>query len=362
VNGLTVFRKHVAGWFLSLLLLTGQATLFSAVGFAQLPNETIDLKQFRVYPGGQTVGVKIKTVGVLVVGHHALAQRKTSPAELAGLQLGDVIRAVNGKPVKNGTEFQALIQQYGKPNQVLRLDVMRNGSMRQVSVLPLYDESVRQYRIGVYVRDTAAGIGTLTFYSTQYKVYGALGHLITDMDTNTPLTVERGEIVPARVTSIIRGERGQPGEKRAAIVTDRPPIGNVEKNSAFGIFGELAGGPADGLYDKPLPVATRAEVHVGKAEMLTVVGGQKVERYAIEIVRAERQPHPETRGLVIRVTDPRLLAQSGGIVQGMSGSPIVQDGKLVGAVTHVFVNDPTSGYGCYLEWMLNEAGLHAQAG
>ncbi|MGV3464176.1 MAG: SpoIVB peptidase, partial [Heyndrickxia sp.] len=190
------------------------------------------------------------------------------------------------------------------------------------------------------------------------KKYGALGHVISDMDTKKPIVVEDGQIVKSTVTSIEKGSNGNPGEKLARFSSDREVIGDIKQNSPFGIFGNLHKVIKNGKYDKPLPIALSDQVKEGPAKILTVVNGDKVEAFDIEVVSTIPQKFPATKGMIIKVTDPKLLEKTGGIVQGMSGSPIIQDGKLIGAVTHVFVNDPTSGYGVHIEWMLNKAGIN----
>jgi stage IV sporulation protein B len=197
----------------------------------------------------------------------------------------------------------------------------------------------------------------MTFFHPESKKYGALGHVISDMDTKKPIVVEDGEIVRSTVTSIEKGSHGDPGEKLARFSSDKETIGNITRNSPFGIFGELHKGMKNGVMDKAMPILLSHQVKEGPAQILTVVDSDEVQLFDIEIVSTIPQKFPATKGMVIKVTDPKLLEKTGGIVQGMSGSPIIQDGKLVGAVTHVFVNDPTSGYGVHIEWMLNEAGI-----
>jgi len=234
---------------------------------------------------------------------------------------------------------------------------MRNDKELTTSLNPAYDQQDRAWRLGLYIRDSAAGVGTLTFYAPDHGVYGALGHIITDMNTQTPIVVGSGQILQSSVTSISKSESGEPGEKRAHFLKEGKTLGNIERNTNFGIFGKMSQNPEHSLYEKPIPVAFSEEVKEGPAEILTVVEGQRVERFKVEIVHVSKQSAPETKGLVIRITDPRLVEKTGGIVQGMSGSPILQNGKLIGAVTHVFVNDPKSGYGCFIEWMLQDAGI-----
>ncbi|RDE31756.1 SpoIVB peptidase [Parageobacillus thermoglucosidasius] len=329
---------------------------------AGVPVKQVDVKvlpSLKVIPGGQSIGVKLNTVGVLVVGYHLVETEngKKSPGELAGIKVGDMITGINGKKIENMDDLSPFIEEAGKIGKPLQLQVLRDQHSFTTKLVPLKDKHDHAYRIGLYIRDSAAGIGTMTFYDPVSKKYGALGHVISDMDTKKPIVVQNGQIMKSTVTSIEKGSSGNPGEKLARFSSDREVIGNITDNSPFGIFGTLSKPVDNGIFTKPIPVALSSQVKEGPAKMLTVVENDKVEPFDIEIVSTIPQKFPATKGLVIRVTDPRLLKKTGGIVQGMSGSPIIQNGKLVGAVTHVFVNDPTSGYGVHIEWMLHEAGI-----
>jgi stage IV sporulation protein B len=317
------------------------------------------LKNFRVIPGGQSIGVKINTVGVLVVGHHQVdtQEGKLSPGELAGIKVGDMITEINGKKIEKMTDVASYVQDAGKSGTPLNIVLNRENEKINTKLKPLLDKDEQTYKLGLYIRDSAAGIGTMTFYHPETRKYGALGHVISDMDTKKPIVVEDGQIVRSTVTSIEKGSNGDPGEKLARFSSDREVIGNIQRNSPFGIFGTLNKEIKNGIMDKPLPIALSHQVKEGPAQILTVVNDDKVDLFDIEIVSTIPQKFPATKGMVIKVTDPKLLEKTGGIVQGMSGSPIIQNGKVVGAVTHVFVNDPTSGYGVHIEWMLNEAGI-----
>jgi stage IV sporulation protein B len=331
--------------------------------FGKLPIKTVKVSvvpDLKVIPGGQTIGVKIQSDGILVVGHHLVqisADKKSSPGEQADVRLGDLIIKMNGQAIKEVSKVAEIVNQAGKSNEPIELVIRRDGKTFKTSVIPALDEKDQVYRLGVYIRDSAAGVGTLTFYAPGHHTYGALGHVITDMDTRTPIVPRGGEIVHSSVSSISKSLSGEPGEKRAHFFKEHLILGNIRKNTQFGIFGKMDRFPDYGNSNQAIPVAFASEVKEGPAEILTVVDGQKVERFKIEIVHAAKQPTPATKGLIIKITDPVLLERTGGIVQGMSGSPIIQDGKLVGAVTHVFVNDPASGYGCYMEWMLRDAGI-----
>lgn len=330
---------------------------------AGIPVKTVDievLKDFKVIPGGQSIGVKLNTLGVLVVGHHQIATEKgnLSPGEISGVQVGDIITAINGKPITKMQDVAPFVQEFEKNNKPLIVDIFRDNVKLTKQLSPLKDKNEKVFKLGLYIRDSAAGIGTMTFYHPQTRKYGALGHVISDMDTKKPIVVKDGQIVKSTVTSIEKGSNGNPGEKLARFAADREVIGNINRNSPFGIFGRLNRQVDNGVNDTPMPIALSNEVEEGPAEIYTVVNGNKVEKFDIEIISTIPQKFPATKGMVLKVTDKDLLSKTGGIVQGMSGSPIIQKGKVIGAVTHVFVNDPTSGYGVHIEWMLNEAGIN----
>ncbi|MFY4776249.1 SpoIVB peptidase [Metabacillus sp. RGM 3146] len=339
---------------------SGEAEL--VYDFAGFPVKRADVKvlpDLKVIPGGQSIGVKLNTMGVLVVGHHQIktADGKKSPGEIAGVQVGDIIKRINGKQIEKMSDVTPFIQNSGKTGEPLKLVLDRDAKELQTTLYPLKDTNDHAYRIGLYIRDSAAGIGTMTFFEPNSKKYGALGHVISDMDTKKPIVVDDGQIMRSTVTSIEKGSNGSPGEKLARFSSDHEVIGNIKKNTPFGIFGQLKQDMGGGFSDLAMPVALSNEVKKGPAKILTVVENDKVEEFDVEIVSTIPQKFPATKGMVIKITDPALLKKTGGIVQGMSGSPIIQNGKLIGAVTHVFVNDPTSGYGVHIEWMLNEAGI-----
>ena len=327
--------------------------------FGTIPIKTMRVQVvpgLKVYPGGQTIGVKVKSAGILVVGHHLVNvshDSRISPGENAGIQLGDLMTHMNGVPLTDISKVGSMVDEAGLRKKKLDISFKRGDKVLSTKLTPAYDEEDKAWRLGLYIRDSAAGVGTLTFYQ---GVYGALGHVITDMNTQTPIVVGSGQIVESNVTSISKSQDGEPGEKRAHFLKESNIIGNIVSNTHFGIFGKMTKNPEHSVYKEPIPIAFAEEVKEGPAEILTVVDGQQVERFKIEIVHVARQEAPSTKGLVIKITDPKLISKTGGIVQGMSGSPIIQNGKLIGAVTHVFVNDPKSGYGCFIEWMLQDSG------
>ncbi len=311
----------------------------------------------RLMPGGAAVGVALATKGVLVVGISDVAGK--SPAQNAGLRAGDVIQGVNGKAVNTSRELTELVAaSHGAP---LSLTFQRGDSSRTVILTPSLDQSSGLYRMGAWVRDSTAGVGTLSYYSPADGTYGALGHAVNDADTGSLLPVRMGSLMQAEIVDVKRGQRGAPGELRGSFLRDQVILGNIEENTNLGIFGKMDAPYVNPLYPDGLPIAYQETVKTGPASILSTIGGREIREYQVEITQLTRQLTPAPKSMVIRVTDPRLLQTTGGIVQGMSGSPILQSGRIVGAVTHVFVDDPTQGYGVYIEWMLNTARLMDEA-
>ena len=302
-------------------------------------------------PGGQAIGVAIRTQGVLVVG--------AGDNGRDSLREGDMILSVNGVPLLESAMLtEAVNAAQGQP---LSLRISRGGQENDLLLTPRYDESSRAWRLGVWVRDSTAGVGTLTYYDPAMGTYGALGHAITDSDTGSLLPVREGALMQAEIVDVRRGQRGAPGELRGSFLREQVTLGTVQVNTALGIYGRLEAPAASALYPEGLPTASRGQVHTGAATILSTIAGQEACEYAIEITQVSRQSAAAPKSMVLRVTDERLLSSTGGIVQGMSGSPILQDGRIVGAVTHVFVSDPTQGYGVFIDWMLQQSdALSAQ--
>ncbi len=324
--------------------------------------KTLLKDEIKIVPGGQSIGVQLQTLGVLVVGHH-MVQGKTgtiSPGEEAKVHIGDMIVEINGKPIKALTEIKPYVNEAGKNNEELKVKLKRGKETVETLLNPIFDEAEQEYKIGLYIRDSAAGIGTMTFYDPESKRYGALGHVIADINTKKPIDMMTGSIVRSSVLHIEKANNGTPGEKQAKFSAERNKLGSIIKNTPHGIFGILDTNISNGKYDKPMEITRSDEVKEGPAKILTVVDKEKVEEFDVEIVSSTTQDKPDVKGMVLKITDPELLEKTGGIVQGMSGSPIIQDGKIIGAVTHVFVNDPTSGYGVHIEWMLRDAGINLQ--
>lgn len=289
-------------------------------------------------PGGCTVGIKLYSQGLVVTGFD-----KQSAARAAGLKKGDVILQVDGEAVHTAA---SLLERMESDSVILT--VLRKGREAQFRVEPRQTADGR--RLGAYIRDSMAGIGTVTYYDPDTGDFGALGHGVSDADAEILLPVEAGVVIHSSVTDVEKGKTGTPGELKGKFDVHRI-LGDVAENTEKGIFGKLSV-PIPG---KPLPVAQAGEVKPGAAEILSNISGTQVQHYSVEILKIYPQATASERNLLLKVTDQRLLDQTGGIVQGMSGSPIIQDGKLVGAVTHVLVNDPARGYGIFIENMLDAA-------
>ena len=307
-------------------------------------------------PGGHSIGIKIHSDGVSVVGfyHFPSGGVSSSPARNAGIKLGDSILAVEGEKVKNVKHTAELLQKAARKGS-FTITIRRKDRVQDVSITPQHSDLDQEYRIGAYIRDTTAGVGTLSFYHPESLLYGALGHVIVDTDTRKPVDMSSGEIVKANIVHINPAQRGQPGEKTGVFLNQNDLSGSIDKNTPFGIFGHLEKvqdlSPLSRSHPRGagFPGQERAGTAADRA------GGDTIRCFDMEIERVMPQKSPADKGLIIRITDRDLLKATGGIVQGMSGSPIIQDGKLVGVVTHVFVNDPRRGYGIFMEWMIHTA-------
>ncbi|WP_003543199.1 SpoIVB peptidase [Desulfotomaculum nigrificans] len=317
--------------------------------------------EVKVIPGGQAIGVMVESQGVMVVGRSAIQDQRGvrhNPAAEAGVEIGDVLLKIDGREVETEQQVRDLVNEAGEQGKVLTLELRRKGSDKnyQIKVKPIFCNETKRYRIGMFVRDSTAGVGTMTFFDPKTKAYGALGHIISDIDTGQPINLARGKIIGAAIQGIRAGKRGEPGEKIGMFDHRGDIVGNITKNTNCGIYGQLQNTPHNFYSSEAIPVATAQQVKEGPAEIYTVLEGNKIEKFSIEILKINTNARADGKGLVIKITDPKLLQKTGGIIQGMSGSPIIQDNKLVGAVTHVFVNDPTRGYGVLAEWMLYDSG------
>lgn len=319
--------------------------------FDVIPIKTVSVKVVQeklLVPCGTPFGIKMFTNGVMVVGVADIesAGKMINPAAVAGVKVGDIITEVNGKAVTQNSQVAKLIESSaGSP---VELSIKRNEETLTATLTPILSDVDGSYKGGLWVRDSTAGIGTVTFYDPSNGSFGGLGHGICDVDTNELMPLRSGDVVSVTISGIVKGQKGRAGELRGYFNNDFP-VGQLQANSEGGVYGTLNSSP---VSTEAIPLAVKQEVKTGAAQIYTTVDGTTPRPYGIEIESINYQDGTKTKNLVVKVTDPDLLSKTGGIVQGMSGSPIVQNGKLVGAVTHVFVNDPTRGYGILAENML----------
>lgn len=330
---------------------TSQNVTLSLFGLVPLKTvRTVSAERRSVQVCGIPFGIKMFSAGALVV---AFSDRYTvlgteNPAKEAGLRLGDLIISAGGREVRNNEELSAAITEAaGSPLEIIFL---RDGVQHTCTLTPVADRTSGVWQAGVWVRDSSAGIGTLTFTDPLNSTFAGLGHAISDSDTGANIALLSGEIVPVVITGVVSGAAGSPGELRGEFPGGND-LGTVLDNDSTGVYGRWT---ADTIGESR-PVAEPQEIALGTAQILTTISGSTPKWYDVTIEKVNMTAGDPNRNLLVRVTDPELLAATGGIVQGMSGSPIVQDGRLVGALTHVLVNDPTRGYGIFARTMLEKA-------
>ncbi len=321
--------------------------------FGVLPYKNVDIQVIQdkmLIPSGIPIGIYVKTNGVLVVGvgeFENSSGETVSPAKYA-LQKGDYILEIDGEKVENKKQLIRLVEESEGKDMVLT--IKRNDEITDVMIEPDINKS-REWKLGIWIRDNAQGIGTMTYEGTDHT-FGALGHGINDVDTSILMNLEEGVLYKTEIVGITRGSNGAPGELTGYIEYDSDNvIGEITENTAEGIFGICDESRMEKSGYEPIPIALKQEIELGPAQIICSVSGEP-EFYDVEIVEVNLEHENVNRGIVIRVADEKLLTLTGGIIQGMSGSPIIQNGKLVGAVTHVLVNDSTRGYGIFIEEML----------
>lgn len=322
------------------------AKLFGIVPVKKVELEVVP--QSSLVPCGNVFGVKFFTKGVMVIKLSEIETEKglLSPAKEAGIEAGDVICSLGGEDVNTAEDVASIIE--SKKGSEIAVEYTRDGNKCVTVLKPVLSLSDKKYKTGIWVRDSTAGIGTMTYYNPENGEFAGLGHGICDVDTGKLMPLLKGTMVDVKITDIIKGRSGSPGELKGNFDTLKK--GAITGNTDHGVYGVL-----DDTYrpaGKPLPVGLRDEVSMGKAEILCELDDDGVKSYEIEITKIKGNDR-EGKNFLISVTDESLLEKTGGIVQGMSGSPIIQNGKIVGAVTHVLVNSPTKGYGIFIENMLS---------
>ncbi len=332
--------KNGAALILALLSMLWQGTGFAYDG--------------TLIPIGETVGITVKSGNLRILDTTDFEGEDGNahcPASDAGICSGDIIISINGREIASAEELEEMTDSSkGKP---ISVKVKRNNKEIDFSVTPIKSADEDRYRMGLWIKDSSSGIGTLTFYNEETGEFAALGHGICD-ETDVVTDIKSGNIYETEITSIAKGEKGIPGELMAIFSENGKTLGKVHKNTNRGIFGTFSEKYEIKSPQCEMPVTSREEVEEGDATILSNIEGNKIEEYSVQIAKINKDENDD-KCMIIKVTDERLLSKTGGIVRGMSGSPIIQNGRIVGAVTHVFVNDPTRGYGIFIENMLTEA-------
>lgn len=309
------------------------------------------LPETMLIPGGEAFGVKFYTEGLIVVGLGDIdtSEGDINPSFDSGIRIRDIILSVNDKKIKNNEDLIDRVSKCkGKP---IKVSLLREDVEFDIDITPVMDVNDKKYKLGLWVRDSTAGIGTITYLNPVTNKFAGLGHGICDVDTGDLMRLSKGSVLQAGINSVRKGEKGIPGELKGVFLESKP-IGTLYKNAKEGIFGETL--PNYKKTKKPMPIAFKQNITEGKASIICSIDEEGPKEYDVEIIKVYKNVQKSTKNMLIKIVDPILLKKTGGIVQGMSGSPIIREGKLVGAVTHVLINEPEKGYGIFIENMLDD--------
>ena len=345
--------RAVGSNFVSPVIGREKATLSL---FGKIPLKKIDVNVVSnsvVAVGGNAIGMKLNSSGLTVVSFEEITTRnysKVKPYKDKDIQRGDIIVEINDKKVDEVQQFIKEIQK-SKGNPVV-ISYLRNGRLCKETLTPEIDRNDGKYKLGMWVKNITSGVGTVTYIDKNTGMFGALGHGISDIDGTNLLDIQSGTAYKAMILSVKKGKKGNPGELKGAI-RENNIFGNVVKNTRFGVFGYVD--KNCDILGEEYEICLKDDIKEGKAQILSTINGEKVKLYDIVIEQINTHGDIKEKSMIIKVTDKELIEETGGIVQGMSGSPIIQNGKLVGAVTHVLINDPTKGYGVFIETMLENS-------
>lgn len=320
----------------------------------QLDNEVIESGGKYIIPGGQTIGVELKTEGVLVVGLADIVSTdklSISPAKIAGMQIGDKILKIDSLFIEGINDILNYTTKMGIKNYDFTVE--REGKILNFNFSPVQTYESDEIKFGFWARENIAGIGTVTFVDPETGKFSAIGHGISDSDTGSLIDIEAGTISKANITNIKLGKKGEPGEIIGYILKNEDSLGNVENNTDFGIYGNINDKSMGYFSQNLIEVGKKEEIRIGPAQIYSCVNNE-IQKYDVEITKIFYQNKPDEKSFVIKIVDNDLLELTNGIIQGMSGCPVIQNNKIVGAVTHVFMNDPTKGYGIYIEWIFDQ--------
>ena len=347
-NRLKRIPRRALGALMCLVLMLGLCVGALTVTASAARERTV-YNNMKVILGGIPFGVKFNTEGVMVIGFSDIdgTPKAQNPAYLAGLRPKDIITKINGERLTDAAQLTTTVENSG--GATVSLTYMRGGVEKTVNISPIYSESESKYKTGVWIKDSGAGIGTMTFIIPKTNEFGGLGHGICDGETGELIQMSRGVVLDVKINAIKKGVAGTPGEIKGYFGTQK--LGALTQNTGCGVYGKLSSVPDK--CTREISVATRNEICEGEAYLVNMLDGDEPVEYKINVRHINRDAEG-SKCFVIEVTDETLIEKTGGIVQGMSGSPIIQNGKLIGAVTHVLINDPTTGYGIFIENMLSQ--------
>ena len=324
--------------------------------FGVLPIKTVGVEAVRyeeLIPSGEIAGIKVNTDGILVlgIGEFESNEGKVSPCK-GIIEKGDLIQACNNTSIKTKEDLKECVEQ--SKDEILRFKLIRQGDKREVEIIPIYCKNEGANKIGLWIKDSTQGIGTVTYIDPKSGKFGALGHGIAEQSTGRIVPVKDGELMNANIVDIKKGEKGNPGEISGTIdYANTNKIGDITQNNALGIYGTVTVDKVKSEAFAPMPIAFQDEINEGPATILASLTPEGAKEYEVDIQKVSKYSSEPSKSMVIKIVDEELLTITNGIIQGMSGSPIMQDGKIIGAITHVFVNDPTRGYGIFIENMLD---------
>lgn len=317
----------------------------------------VEVKDIEVLTGGNIVGFSLNSSGVIVIGNSPVTTENgnVNTLEKADLKSGDIILEIAGEKINRISDVEKIINKEENQNQELDILIKRKDTEKKIKITPAKDMHSQKYKLGIWIKDDVSGVGTLTYIRTDNNRFGALGHAISDAETKRPVEIDGGDMYNCTVIGYTKAVKGKPGEIKALFIQGSNSLGKVDKNTKYGVFGTYNQDKLEKTKkEMPLKTGGRLNVKPGKAKIRVSLDNEKPKDYDIEIIKTNYQNLSSDKSMVIRVTDKELLKKTGGIIQGMSGSPIIQNEKVIGAVTHVFVSDPTKGFGVYLDWMINE--------
>lgn len=337
--------KKFLSLFSFLIILVIFALNVSAKDYIYNSNKTenVDLSQIELYPGGMPFGVKIQTKGLQVIKFID----NYSPAKNAGIRPGDIIIKVNNTEINTIEDFTNQVNKNGQSN--ITITVLRNDKELSFKVTPIYSQSEGKYKTGIWIKDSTSGIGTVTFINPENNAFGGLGHGICDSINGRVIPLSHGTVLDVKINGVLKGQVGKAGELRGIFNTKK--IGTLSANSSCGVFGLLSTGLS--CPENKMKLCFKENLKEGDAYIWCTLGDEKPQKYSVQISNIDISNN-NTKNFKVKITDKNLLERTGGIVQGMSGSPIIQDGKIVGAITHVLINNPAEGYGIFIENMLSE--------